>query len=470
MHKILLNLLITYSILNPIFSQSTSNKRAKELRGALRPERTCFDVYYYNLFLKIKPDQKSIEGLNKIHFITTDTTSKIQIDLFENLNISSIKFKNQLIKFTREYDAVWVYFPIQLQKNDTTLIEVFYDGKPKSNFGDFGRHGFHWDIFDKKPLVGVSCEQVGASLWWPNKDHLSDEPDSMRMHWIVPENVACISNGILENVTKSNRNIGFLTYNWFVKNAINNYNVTVYLGNYKQFTHEYRSSVTGKIHELNYYYYSLDDKEALNYFAPVSQFLGFFEEIYGEYPYWNEKFAVVESNYSGMEHQTCLAIGSDLLNYKNWYYGVGVNFHSTLIHEIAHEWWGNSVSVADMADAWMNEGFATYSEMLFIEKLLGKNYYHKMIQFLKYRQTNHALVGKRDINDDIISKGNIYMNGAIFLDKLRGNINDDVIFFDILKTFQSKYKNKVITTKDFLEMVNLKTSKDFTALFTREVF
>jgi aminopeptidase N len=393
------------------FGQSSTASRAKELRGALRIERTCYDVHNYNLFLKINPSKKSIEGHNQIYFITTDTTSSIQIDLFENLSISYIYFNKQPLTFKREYDAVWVNFPKQLNKFDTTMIDVFYEGKPKA---DYGRHGFHWQTFNNKPLVGVSCEQLGASLWWPNKDHLSDEPDSMRMHWQVPDNITCISNGVLEKVTKSYRQPGFHTYNWFVKNPINNYNVTIYLGDYKELIDEYKSPSTGKVHEVFYYFYSVNYKEAINYFAPTKQFLAFFEERYGEYPFWNEKFSILESNYLGMEHQTCLAIGNDLLNYKNWYYGLGLNYNSTLIHEIAHEWWGNAVSVADMADIWMSEGFATYSELLFVEHILGKESYRNMINHLKLRQTNQSLVGKKGINDDIIVKGNIYFNGAIF--------------------------------------------------------
>ncbi len=453
-------------------AQSNKNKRSSALRGALRTERTCFDVFYYNLFLKINPDKKYISGHNKIHFTTTDTTSKIQIDLYENLALSKIIFRGQPIKFVREYDAVWVYFPTQLIKNGTFFIDVYYEGKPKSaDIENFQRHGFNWaQTLNGKHLVGVSCEYDGASLWYPNKDHLTDEPDSMRVHWTVPDNLQCISNGVLENITKSTKEVGYLTHNWLIKNPINNYNVTVYLGDYKEIVDEYSSVVTGKKHKISYYYYDETLEKAVDYFAFTKQFLAFFEEIYGEYPFWNDKFAVLKSNYSGMEHQSCLAIGSPLRKY-NWYYTINVNYDCVLIHEIAHEWWGNSVSVGDMADVWMHEGFATYSEALFIERILGKTAYKRTIETMNAQTPLFfTLVGKKNVNVNMFENNNIYMGGASFLDKLRTKINDDKIFFDILKSFQVKFRKKIITTADFLAMVNEKTKKDFTKFFEKEVY
>ncbi len=468
-HTLWLLLALCVSLANSSRAQSSQNKKALSLRGALRHERSCFDVHYYDLSLKIIPDKKRIEGHNKIYFSTTDSTSKIQIDLFKNLKLLYIRYHNQRLRFVREHDAVWVYFPEALPKHTEAMIDVYYEGKPKADVGEVGRNGFHWQKHKGKLLLGVSCEQIGASLWWPNKDHLSDEPDSMRVHWTVPNQVQCISNGRLEKVTKDINDDNFFTHHYLIKNPINNYSVTLYLGDYNEIQDEYQSPITQKKHPISYYYYSASEETAQRYFSYTTTMLAFFEETFGEYPFWDDKFSVVESNYLGMEHQGCLAIGSNLGQKNNWYYGVNVPYGSTLIHEIAHEWWGNSVSVADMADVWLHESFATYAEVLFVEKLLGKDGYEAMINYINTFATKQALVGKYHVNSDVLSTGNIYMNGVIFLDKLREKIDNDAVFFDILKSFQNRYRKKVVCTQDFINMVNEKTGVDYGAFFKKEL-
>ncbi|MCS6822069.1 MAG: M1 family metallopeptidase [Microscillaceae bacterium] len=448
------------------------NLSATALRGALRFERTCYDVKYYELSLKIDVKNKYISGSNIIFFQATDTTSLIQIDLDKRYTIDSICFAKKQIPYFRRHNAIFTKFPSQLQRDSLYSVQVFYRGK---GINDFDRiYGSKGMMFKKdaqgRDWIGVSCEQAGASLWFPNKDHLSDEPDSVRLHWIYPNHLKCISNGRLE-ATKKDVIPNYDQSTWFVRNPINNYNITFYLGNYLKIVIPY-TSVNQQNYEIHCYFLDYDIDKAYNYYKHIPQFLRFFEEKFGEYPYWSDKFAVVQSPYLGMEHQGCLAIGEALSGPKlfNHYYTLNAPYHSTLIHEIAHEWWGNSVSASDMAHVWLHEGFATYCEMLYIEKMFGRNKYLENINFLRtYGNNNLPVLGRENINENMFENGNVYFKGACVIHDLREEINDDKIFFDILKTFQQRYKNKTVTTQHFVRLVNEKTNRNFTRFFEEKL-
>lgn len=440
----------------------TSWKKANrdELRGALRPERTCFDVTYYDLHLKINPRKRRIDGHNAIHFKVVQPTQTIQIDLSKLLKIEKIVWKNTELKYKRRRGAVFVFFDTPLPQNSLQSIEVYYGGRPLNRAmpGNKRYKGLYWERdINRNPWVGVSCEHVGANVWWPNKDHLSDEPDSMRMHFTVPKRLKCIANGTLEKVDAPQDK--YQTYHWFVNNPIDNYNVTFYLGDYYEGVLPY-----GK-HKIYYYCLTGGKQRAKQYFSFTPYILSFFEAAFGEYPFWNDKFAILQSPYTGMEHQSCLAIGSRLGS-TNWYYVGKYPWHSTLVHEIAHEWWGNSVSVDDMAEVWLQEGFATYAELMFIES--QKNYAAYLTEV--HEQTKRVLnrepiVGKRDVNYNTFKTNLVYRKGAVILHLLRSTINNDPMFFDILKSFAIAHKKKIVRSSDFVAWVNKKTGKDYTAFF-----
>ncbi|MEO1655252.1 MAG: M1 family aminopeptidase, partial [Bacteroidota bacterium] len=375
--------------------------RRDTLRGALSPERKAFDVFYYDLSVRIPKSRGTIKGGNSIHFIVKNATRRIQLDLYKNMKIDAIYLEGSsevtALPFSREHHTVYVDFKEALQKDSTYTVRVEYQGIPLSNKWEYQYKGFIWEKDAKyRPWIGVSCEHIGASLWWPNKDHLSDEPDSMRIHLQVPIDQTCISNGVLESTEDIGKE---RIYHWFVQNPIDNYNVSFILGSYIKSTLPYKNREGDW--EIELYTLDYDIKHAKKYFNYAPTALQFFETLFGTYPFWNDKFALVQSPYSGMEHQGCLAIGENLAFYKNWYYAYQVPWHSTLVHEMAHEWWGNSVSISDMADAWLQEGFATYAEMLFIERMLGKEAYEKSVNYLKYFiEYDYPVLGIPGLNDN----------------------------------------------------------------------
>jgi aminopeptidase N len=440
----------------------------REVKGALSSERTCFDVTYYDLHLTIKPDEKQIEGYNAIHFKVLEATQKIQLDLFKNLFIDSVVFEERKLQFHRRFDAFFVYFPRQLLVNEAHFLKVYYRGSPSVGVGVRGSDGFHWRKYQAEHLVGVSCEIAGASLWIPCKEHLSDEPDSVRLHWTSPIGLDCISNGRLEKV--ENASIpGYKTSHWFVRNPINTYNITFYLGQYQKRTGKY---IDNQEREREVEFYFLKDAKHTaelqkHHIKTAILFVAFCEQTFGEYAFWDDKLAVVETAYSGMEHQSCVAVGS-LAHSSGYIYSQSTSVHGTLIHEIAHEWWGNAVSASDMADMWLHEGFATYTEYLFLESLYGKKMYDDVI--VSTLNANTHVKMKRDVYaNEVFMYNHIYAGGAKFLHLLRKEIKNDTIFFEILKTYYQRYKKKIVLTENFLEVVNEKTQKDWTKFFKKHL-
>jgi aminopeptidase N len=436
---------------------------ADSLRGALRFERSCYDVHYYHLALEIIPQKKKIKGSNEIHFVVQQTTKKIQIDLFANMKIDKILFGDQALRFERKFNAVFVHFSDSLPVHSHHKIQVWYEGSPLLPSQTGGRHGFYWDTDQQgRPWVGLSCEGLGASFWFPNKDHLSDEPDSMRMSYTFPADLECIANGILEKQASPNEKQK--TYHWLTKHPINNYNVTLYLGHYASIVLPYNPK--GRQQRSIYaYFLDYERERAGAYFAKTPQFIRLFEDLFGEYPFWDEKMAIVQSPYPGMEHQTCVAIGPDLAigQDESWAYGNQLPWARVLPHELAHEWWGNAVSAKDMADIWLHEGFATYAEMLLIEVALGKDAYLREIE----KQENliqylYPILGNPHVNEDMFANNDVYHRGALILHELRIEIGDIRVFMGVMKRFFLENQFKTVTTQDFVQTVNAMTNRDFT--------
>lgn len=437
--------------------------RKDTLRGSLRPERTSYNVIFYDLSLKIDPKKKYIQGGNTIYFIVTEATRRIQIDLFSHYQISGITHNNQPLEFTREYDAVFVDFPEVLPVNSVQNITVSYSGKPQTAVNPPWFGGFVWEK-DKKgnQWDGVACEHLGASSWWPCKDHMSDEPDSMRMTYIVPNGYDLISNGILTQKKPADEE--YTAHTWFVKNSIDNYNATFYLGKFSHFS----DSVTNDegTYPLDFYVLPYNLEKARETFKQTKEVIQVYEELFGNYPFPEDGFGMIESPYEGMEHQGAIAYGNDYEKKNNPY--VHKEYDYIIIHETAHEWWGNSVSAVDMADMWIQEGFATYAELLFMEKRFGyadylKEVASKMIQIFNF----WPLVQNRDVNENTFASNDVYTKGAILLHNLRCTINNDSLFFKIIRDFAVKNRQKVVCSDDFVRLVNNSTGKDYTPFFDK---
>ena len=307
--------------------------------------------------------------------------------------------------------------------------------------------------------IGVSCEVDGASLWWPVKDHLSDEPDSMVMNYTVPEGLQCVSNGhLMDSTTKAGRT----TYKWKVTYPINSYNATFYIGKFSHFSIPYYGIDTS--FNLDFYVLPKNLEIAKKHFKQTLDILKLYEYKYGPYPWPRDGFKLVESPFEGMEHQTSIAYGN---GYKT-YMGL---FDYIILHETAHEWWGNSVTVPDYAEVWIHEGFATYSEALYVEELKGHKGYLDYLNFYAMLIKNkRPVVGPHDVNYWEYTDTDVYLKGALTLHTLRNSIGNDSLFFDILKSFYNDHKYSFAVTTDFINLVNSKTGNDYITFFKQYLY
>ncbi len=453
--------------------QKKSYTRADTLRGALRAERTCYDVTFYDLNVKIDTGERSITGSNKIVFKTLEDFQTLQIDLFENMKIISIASAGKELKYRREFNAVFVEMNARMKVGETGEIAVSYYGKPTVAKRAPWDGGFVW-TYDKngKLWAGVACEGEGASLWWPCKDYLGDEPDSMRISCTIPDGLKCISNGNKEGEVLNTD--GTNTFKWFVNYPINNYNVTLNIGDYVSFHDEYEAEdkslpdygQAGKL-ALDYYVMRYNLDKAKLQFTQVKPMLKCYEKYLGKYPFWKDGYALVETPYLGMEHQGAIAYGNKYLTgYAGSDYSrIGLDFDYIIIHETAHEWWGNSVTCKDLADMWIHEGFATYTEAIYVECMFDYNTALKYINAKKAHVGNKKpVVGKYDVNDE--GSGDMYAKGALFLNTLRHVVNDDKLWWSLIKGMSdTTFKMKNIGYEDVVKYFNLKTGIDLTAVF-----
>lgn len=436
------------------------------LRGKLRDERTCFDVTHYYLDITINQRKKHISGSVTVTFKVVSNTSKIQLDLFKKFKISTITWNGTTVNYERKENAFFVSFPNELQKGETHSVIVTYSGKPISAPNPPWDGGFVWekDNFNNY-WSGVACERLGASSWWPCKDHMSDEADSVTLAFTVPLDYLVVSNGRFRKLTPATK--GFVRHEWFVSNPINNYNITFYLGKYIFITDTFKSN-SGKL-PLEYYVLPNHIDEANSTFEQTKEILTFYEKAFGEFPFMTDKFCFVESPYEGMEHQGAIAFGNNYNKGESGY--INKKYDYIIVHEAAHEWWGNSLSVSDMAEIWIQEGFATFSELLLMEKVYGYDTYLKELKQKEQTIYNFwPLIQNYDVNENGFASNDCYNKGAAILNNLRCCINNDTLFYRLIKDFSIRYKKKIVTNNDFVSMVNDYTGNDYTSFFKKFLF
>ena len=435
------------------------------LRGTLVPDRDWFDVTFYNLNLTIDPDKQYLEGYNEISFDITKAIQPImQIDLFENMKVEEIRMGKKKLKFKRVFDAIQIQMPKEKIIRSKKKIKVKYSGKPVVAEKPPWDGGFVWSKDENnKDWIGVACEGMGASAWWPNKDHLSDEPDSMMLSVAVPNDIQFIGNGKAVGTEKEG---DFTRYNWFISYPINNYNVTVNAGDYVHIHDEYTNK-DGRVLDLDYYVLPYNKEKAEKHFGrDVPRMMDCFGEYLGDYPFWEDGFALVETPYLGMEHQGAIAYGNE---YKDGYagntrYTGGHEFDYIVIHETGHEWWGNSVSCKDIADLWIHEGFCTYSESIFVECEAGTEAAIKYINDKKpWIGNKESIIGDYGVNKE--GSGDMYNKGSLFLNTLRHVVNDDELWWSIIKGLAEDFKYQTVDTQDIIDYMNEKTGKKLELLF-----
>ena len=432
-----------------MLGKNQPNGRADSLRGTLTPLRTCYDINYYHLDVKIDLEQKSVSGSNEFAFTATQDFTKLQFDLFDNLKIEKVVYKDKNLPFTKEYNAVFVTFPETIKKGSKDKFTVYYSGNPVVAKNAPWDGGF---IFKKdaagNPFVSVACQGLGASVWWPNKDHQSDEVDSMLISISVPETLQEISNGRLRNTVSKPG--GYKQYNWFVSNPINNYDVTFYIGKYSHWQDSYPGE-NGNL-SIDYWALQVDSAKARPHWdADVKPMLKCFEYWFGPYPWYKDGYKLVQAPHLGMEHQSAVAYGNKFM--KGYLgrdlsgTGHGLKWDFITIHESGHEWFGNNITSKDIADMWIHEGFTNYSETLFTEctdsKQSGSEY---VIGIRQGIDNDIPIIGPYGVNKE--GSGDMYPKGANMIHTIRQLINNDEKFRQILRGLNKTFYHKTVTTAE----------------------
>jgi aminopeptidase N len=463
----LLPLLIIASAANAQLMQGKNQfSKADSLRGTLSPLRSCYDINYYHLAVKVDIPNKSITGSNEFKFTATQNFRQLQFDLFSNLKVDSIIYRGKELTFKRQFNAVFVSFPQEIKKDTKDNFTVFYSGNPVIAKNPPWDGGF---IFSKdksgNPWVSVACQGFGASSWWPNKDHQSDEVDSILISISVPKDLQEISNGRLRSIKEQPG--GYTQYNWFVNNPINNYNVTLYIGKYAHWTDQYDGE-KGKL-TLDYWSLKEDSIRARPHWdADVKPMLKSFEYWFGPYPFYEDGYKLVQAPHLGMEHQSAVAYGN---NFKMGYMGNdlsgsgwGLKFDFITIHESGHEWFGNNITTKDIADMWVHEAFTNYSEALFTESASGKAAASAYVKGIRNNIKNdRPIIGNYGVNQE--GSGDMYYKGANLIHTIRQLISNDEKFRSILRGLNKTFYHTTVTTKQVEEYISSQSGLKLNKIF-----
>jgi len=449
------------------FSQEQQNfTRQDTLRGSITPERAWWDLTYYHLDIKVEPDKKFISGKNTITYKVLESDSIMQIDLQSPMKILKVIQNGQNLNVESEGHAHFIHLKKHQVAGEVETIEVFYEGFPKEAIQAPWDGGISWKK-DKNGnhFIASSCQGLGASVWWPCKDHMYDEVDGMKISVNVPDTLINVSNGRLRLVER----IGDTkTYHWVVKNPINNYGVNINIGDYVNFSEVY-DGMAGNL-DMDYYVLSYNLDKAKEQFKQAPKMMEAFEHWFGQYPFYADSFKLVEVPYLGMEHQSSVTYGN---GFKNGYLendlsgtGWGLKFDFIIIHEAGHEWFANSITNKDAADMWIHEGFTAYSENLYLDYHFGKKASSEYVIGTRKRiQNDKPLIGPYNVNQS--GSGDMYYKGANLLHNLRQLIEDDEKWRKILRKMNVEFYHQTVTSNQIEDFLSKETGIDLTAFFNQ---
>lgn len=473
MKKQLLILCIAFFLVTSMNAQGLLSKsnvvftRQDTLRGSITKERIWWDVKNYHLDIKVNPLDSTITGSNTIQYKVLNEYNKMQIDLQNPMEIYKVIQDGVALKYTREGNAFFIELVASQKIGQTKELIVFYGGKPKIAVRPPWDGGITWKKDSNgKPFIASSCQGLGASVWWPNKDHMYDEVENMLISVNVPKGLMDVSNGRLQSVKQLKD--GTTTYNWYVSNPINNYGVNINIGDYVSFSEKFK----GEKGDLDCSYYVLRDNlaKAKTQFKDATRMLKAFEYWFGPYPFYEDSYKLVEAPYLGMEHQSSVTYGN---GYQNGYRGRdlsgtgwGLKFDFIIIHESGHEWFANNITYKDIADMWIHESFTNYSESLYVEYYYGKQAGFDYVKGTRQNIENEStIIGHYDVNNE--GSGDMYYKGGNMLHTLRQIVNDDEKWRGILRGLNSTFYHQTVTTKQIEDYLSQEVGIDLNSFFNQ---
>ena len=464
-YNLILYIFFLFACLNLTHSQDYNFTKQDTLRGSITPERSWWDLVYYHLNISVKPDEKELEGSNTITYNVLKSNKIMQIDLQPPLKITKIEQNGKLLNFESIGNAHFIQLRDKQKRGSINSVKVYYEGKPKEAIRAPWDGGLSWKRDSNgKHFIATSCQGIGASIWWPNKDHMYDEVDSMLISVNVPKDLVNVSNGRLRKVEDFENT---KTFHWFVSNPINNYGVNINIGDYVSFSEIYE----GEKGPLDMVYYVLRDniERAKTHFKDAPKMMDAFEYWFGPYPFYEDSFKIVEVPYLGMEHQSSITYGN---RYMKGYLGRdlsrtgwGLKFDYIIIHEAGHEWFANNITYKDIADMWIHESFTTYSENLFLDYHYGKEASSDYVIGTRYSISNKSpMIGPYGVNR---RGSDIYTKGANVLHTLRQIANDDEKWRMILRGLNKNFYHQTVESKQIEDYISLNIGFDLSTFFNQ---
>jgi aminopeptidase N len=441
--------------------------RQDSLRGSISAERAWWDLGYYYLDIEVLPDEKIIKGSNLIQYRVLKPGQVMQIDLQAPMKISQVVQGDEVLSFVSNGNAHFIHFDEIQEVGQVGEIRVYYQGKPREARRPPWDGGITWSRDQSgEHFIASTCQGLGASVWWPCKDHMYDEVDSMDIRVEVPAHLTNVSNGRLIDVVKNDRK-GTRTFHYQVRNPINNYGVNINIGNYTSWNETY----SGEKGELDLVYWALNEDEvkARKQFTQVPKMLKAFEHWFGPYPFYEDGYKLVQAPYLGMEHQSSITYGNEFVNgYRGSDLsgtGWGMKFDFIIIHESGHEWFANNITHKDQADMWLHESFTNYSESLYLEYYHGKDAGQEYVRGTRFHIENKKpMIGTYDVNDSDYPL-DVYYKGGNMLNTLRTILDDDEKWLGVLRGLNKEFYHRTIASSELEEYMADYLNLDLSSFF-----
>ncbi|WP_181305526.1 M1 family metallopeptidase [Rufibacter sp. XAAS-G3-1] len=441
--------------------------RQDTLRGSITPERAWWDLVHYDLRMKVNPQDSTMQGVNLVRYKVLKPNQVMQLDLQPPMRIEKVVQNGQKLAVKQDKNAWFIQLAAKQVPGTLQTVEVTYGGKPQVSTNPPWSGGVTWKKDAQgNPFIATSVQGDGASLFWPCKDHMYDEPDSMMIRVTVPQHLTDVSNGRLRQVEQHAD--GTKTFHWAVTNPINNYGVNVNIGDYVHFSEVYAGE-KGKL-DCDYYVLRENLEKAKVQFKQVPQMLKALEHWFGPYPFYEDGYKLVEVPYLGMEHQSSVTYGN---KYQNGYLGRdlsgtgwGLKFDFIIVHESGHEWFANNITYKDIADMWIHESFTSYSENLFVEYFHGKKAGSEyVIGTRKGIRNDRPIIGKYHVN--FSGSGDMYPKGSNMLHTLRQVVNDDEKWRKLLRGLNQEFYHQTVTSAQMENYISQQTGRDLTPFFNQ---
>ncbi|HMQ00587.1 MAG TPA: M1 family metallopeptidase, partial [Cyclobacteriaceae bacterium] len=350
--------------------------QAQNLRsgGKLKPEQAIIDIRFYSIVLNVEPDEKRIDGHTEIDLILSEASPVLLFDLWNGMQVQNVWVNNRLQTFKHTDEHLLYISGSQPFKAGKTKVKIAYGGKPAIAERPPWSGGFQWERDSAgNPWIAITCQMEGAKIYFPCKDHPSDEPnEGAEMIITVPKGLTVAGPGILKKVSHGKNTS---TFHWRTNYTINNYGIVFNVGKYALVTREY-TTINGNKVPMHYYVLEENKDKAPHLLYLLERSARVLEKYFGEYPFVKEKIGIAETPHLGMEHQTMNAYGNQ---YRYSKIG-GEDFDWLLHHEFGHEWWANKVSNKDWAHMWIQEGICSFGDHLFTLEMEGEEAYNERMR------------------------------------------------------------------------------------------